>query len=133
MLFRSASLPRNEQSYYPQAQQFAITVDREELIARIDRRVEQMWSSGFVAEVETLLARGLRDGKTARAAIGYAQILAALDGQISMESAKEETILSTRQYARRQGTWFRRDPRITWLSGSRDQLLERVLSSSGNS
>ena len=129
----AASLPRNDQSYYPQAQQFAIAVEREELNARIDRRVEQMWSSGFVCEVENLLSRGVRDGKTARAAIGYAQILAALDGQISMESAKEETILSTRQYARRQGTWFRRDPRITWLSGARDQLLESVLSSSGNS
>ena len=81
----AASLPRNDQSYYPQAQQFAIAVEREELNARIDRRVEQMWSSGFVSEVENLLSRGVRDGKTARAAIGYAQILAALDGQISME------------------------------------------------
>lgn len=129
----AASLPRDEESYYPKAIQFAISVDRELLNKRIEQRVLHMWDSGFVAEVERLAERGLREGRTARAAIGYAQVLAALDGHISMESALEETIISTRQYARRQRTWFGRDPRITWLEGEPAVLLEKLLASSGNS
>lgn len=123
----AASLPRDEQSYYPQAEQFAITVDRQALHRRIELRVEQMWERGFVDEVAQLAQHGLREGRTARAAIGYAQVLAALDGQISMAQAKEETITSTRQYARRQGTWFSKDARITWLEGSRAELLEKCI------
>lgn len=129
----AASLPRDEKSYYPDAQQFAIQVEREVLHERIAERVAQMWRAGFVAEVEGLAAQGLRDGRTARAAIGYAQVLAALEGQMSIESAMEETVISTRQYARRQGTWFTRDSRITWLTGDRRALLESLLASSGNS
>ena len=129
----AASLPRDEKSYYPQAQQFAIRVDRDVLHERIADRVAQMWRDGFVAEVEALIAEGLREGRTARAAIGYSQVLAALEGQISLENALEETIVSTRQYARRQGTWFTREPRISWLTGDRGALLESLLASSGNS
>lgn len=128
----AASLPRDERSYYPQAKQFAIRVEREVLNARISERVAQMWRDGFVFEVERLVVQGLRDGRTARAAIGYAQVLAALEGQISTEHALEETVTSTRQYARRQGTWFTREPRITWLEGPREELLERILVSAGN-
>ena len=129
----AASLPRDERSYYPQAKQFAIKADRKLLHSRIEERVKQMWAQGFVAEVEELASVGLREGRTARAAIGYAQVLSALDGQITMASAEEETVISTRQYARRQETWFSRDPRITWLEGAPATLLERVLASSGNS
>jgi len=92
-----------------------------------------MWSDGFVDEVRALAERGLQEGRTARAAIGYAQVLAALEGQMELSAAMEETAVSTRQYARRQATWFLRDPRITWFMGSRAELLERVLASSGNS
>ena len=129
----AASLPRDEKSYYPHAHQFAINVEREVLNQRISERVAQMWREGFVSEVEALLLQGLREGRTARAAIGYAQVLAALEGQLSAEFAMEETVTSTRQYARRQGTWFAREPRITWLTGPRERLLERILESSGNS
>lgn len=129
----AASLPRDEKSYYPHAHQFAIRVEREVLNQRISERVAQMWREGFVSEVEALLLQGLREGRTARAAIGYAQVLAALEGQLSAELAMEETVTSTRQYARRQGTWFAREPRITWLTGPRERLLERILESSGNS
>ena len=129
----AASLPREDESYYPNAQQFAIRISREFLNQRIEERVEKMWAEGFVAEVEHLGTKGLREGRTARAAIGYAQILAALDGQMSFEEAKLETLVSTRQYARRQGTWFTREARITWLEGETGELLERVLASSGNS
>ena len=129
----AAALPRDERSYYPQAKQFAIKVDRKLLHSRIEERVKQMWAQGFVAEVAELASVGLREGRTARAAIGYAQVLSALDGQITMASAEEETVISTRQYARRQETWFSRDPRITWLEGAPATLLERILASSGNS
>jgi len=129
----AASLPRDERSYYPQAQQFAIRVEREVLNERISERVAQMWRAGFLSEVERLVAQGLRDGRTARAAIGYAQMLAALEGQLSIDLAMEETVTSTRQYARRQATWFGRENRISWLEGSPAKLLESILVSSGNS
>ena len=129
----AASLPRDERSYYPQAQQFAIRVEREVLNERISERVAQMWRAGFLSEVERLVAQGLRDGRTARAAIGYAQVLAALEGQLSIDQAMEETVTSTRQYARRQATWFGRENRISWLEGSPAKLLESILVSSGNS
>ena len=129
----AASLPRDERSYYPQAQQFAIRVEREVLNERISERVAQMWRDGFLPEVEKLVAQGLRDGRTARAAIGYAQVLAALEGQISIDLAMDETVTSTRQYARRQATWFGRENRISWLEGSPTKLLESILNSSGNS
>lgn len=127
----AASLPRDERTYYPNAQQFAIRVDREVLNERIHSRVHQMWEQGFISEVETLAEGGLRDGRTARAAIGYAQVLAALEGQISMESALEETIISTRQYARRQGTWFARESKITWLEGAPDLYPAQILALTG--
>ena len=127
----AASLPRDERTYYPNAQQFAIRVGREVLNERIHSRVHQMWEHGFISEVETLAEGGLRDGRTARAAIGYAQVLAALEGQISMESALEETIISTRQYARRQGTWFARESKITWLEGAPDVYPAQILALTG--
>ncbi len=129
----AASLPRDERSYYPQAHQFSIRVEREVLNDRISERVAQMWRDGFLSEVERLVAQGLRDGRTARAAIGYAQVLAALEGQLSIDQAMEETVTSTRQYARRQATWFGRENRISWLEGSPAKLLESILVSSGNS
>jgi len=122
-----ASLPRDEGSYYPQALHFAIRVERELLNQRIHARVHRMWEQGFLSEVEELETLGLREGRTARAAIGYAQVLAARDGQISMENALEETIVSTRQYARRQATWFTRESRITWLEGSPDLYPAQIL------
>ena len=129
----AASLPRDERSYYPQAKQFAIKVEREVLNERIETRVHQMWEQGFIEEVNTLISQGLRQGRTARAAIGYAQVLAALEGQMTMASALEETIISTRQYARRQGTWFARENRITWLEGQSDDWVQQILALTGSS
>jgi tRNA dimethylallyltransferase len=68
-----------------------------------------------VGEVEALIPKGIRDSKTARAAIGYAQALAQLSGEMSQAQAIEQTILLTQRYARRQMSWFRRDSRIHWL------------------
>jgi len=122
----TANLPRGESSRYPMAMQFGLTLNREKLREIIDERVENMWRAGFVEEVRTLIDKGLRNGKTARAAIGYAQIIRFLDGEISEAEAQEDTKRATRQYARRQETWFSRDSRIKWLS--KEGKLEQILS-----
>jgi tRNA dimethylallyltransferase len=75
-----------------------------------------MWRSGLVAEVAELAERGLRDGLTASRALGYRQVLAFLDGQLSEEEAFEQTVRGTRRFARRQDSWFRKDPRISWVA-----------------
>ena len=74
-----------------------------------------MVDRGLLAEVERLDAAGLRRGRTAPRALGYAQFLKVLDGEADVAQAAEETIVATRQFARRQLTWFRADPRIAWL------------------
>jgi tRNA dimethylallyltransferase len=88
--------------------------ERSELDERITTRISQMWDQGFVEEVHTLLGAGLREGVTARKALGYAQILAALDGEFTLEQAPERTMIATRQFARRQDSWFGRDTSIIW-------------------
>lgn len=100
--------------------QFGLEVPRDLLDARIEQRVEKMWADGLVAEVEGLVARGLRDGRTASRALGYRQVLAFLDGQLTEDEAKQATITGTRRFARKQLGWFRRDPRITWLPAGPD-------------
>jgi tRNA dimethylallyltransferase len=92
--------------------------DRSELDARIEKRVEIMWEQGFVDEVVQLEKVGLRDGVTARKALGYAQILDYLAGELTLAQAKEQTIFATRRYARRQDSWFNRDSKIHWLDAS---------------
>ena len=124
----TANLPRQGSSRYPDAKQFGLVMDREKLSDLISNRVERMWEKGFVAEVRELLAKGLREGKTARAALGYSQIIRFLDGEISEIEAQEDTKRATRQYSRRQETWFSRDNRITWLKGSTEERLEKILS-----
>lgn len=126
----TANLPKAGHSRYPKARQFGLVMDRENLRERIDARVELMWKAGFVDEVRSLIPQGIKNGKTAQAALGYSHILAFLDGKISESEAKEETKRATRQYARRQETWFSRDERITWLKPREDRTLaEQVLSS----
>lgn len=124
----TANLPREASTRYPAAKQFGLVMDRENLDERISKRVEGMWKSGFVDEVKGLVEIGLREGKTAKAALGYSQILQFLDGEISEATAKDETKRATRQYARRQETWFSRDGRITWLKGDLSDRLEKITS-----
>lgn len=85
-----------------------VRVPRDVLVARLDERVAQMWRDGLLAEVETLRGQGLDEGTTARRAIGYAQALAQLDGEMSEAEAIVETQALTRRYARRQVSWFSR-------------------------
>jgi tRNA dimethylallyltransferase len=91
-------------------------VDRADLDARIAVRVDRMWAAGFVDEVRELDRAGLSEGRTASRALGYAQVLGWLRGEFgSEEAAQAATLTATRRFARRQRSWFRRDPRISWL------------------
>jgi tRNA dimethylallyltransferase len=126
----TANLPRVGSTKYPQARQFGLVMERETLQERIDRRVERMWEEGLVREVRDLMAEGLLEGRTAQAALGYAQVIKFAQGLMTEEEAKEETKRATRQYARRQETWFSRDERITWIKKAPvAELVERVISS----
>ena len=118
----TANLPRENSTKYPDALQFGLTMDRELLDLRVDKRVEMMFEKGLVAEVQGLIEDGLLAGKTARAALGYAQVISMLAGDISLEQAISDTKLATRQYIRRQETWFRRDQRISWLDSDSNRL-----------
>src|SRR5690606_14200771 len=85
-------------------------VERAELVARLDRRVERMWSLGIVEEARRLRAAGIERGTTAQQAIGYRQALDQLDGTLTEAEAIEQTQALTRRYARRQVSWFQRYP-----------------------
>ena len=122
----TATLP--EPTYRdPDTVQIGVDIDRATLDARIARRVEAMWAAGLVEEVRRLAADGLREGLTASRAIGYRQVLAFLDGELSEEQAREQTISGTRRFARRQDSWFRKDPRITWVSYDDPDRVQRAL------
>ena len=120
----SSFMPRRE--YYQPAVQVGLSVDREVLRERLAVRVHRMVESGLLEEVRMLDARGLRQGKTASRALGYSQFLRVIDGTSTVEQAAEETIVATRQFARRQLTWFRADPRITWLDWQDPELTGKA-------
>lgn len=124
----TANLPREESSRYPFAQQFGLVMDRDTLSERISTRVDRMWEQGLVEEAQGLLQAGIMQGTTAQRALGYAQVIAQIEGKVSQEEAQEETKRATRQYARRQETWFSRDDRITWISPAQN-ALQRILES----
>jgi tRNA dimethylallyltransferase len=118
----TANLPREDSSRYPDAMQFGLVMEREHLRERIDLRVDRMWEKGFVSEVDQLISEGILEGSTAQRAIGYSSLIAMRAGTMSEEEAKEETKRATRQYARRQETWFSRDARITWVAPHQPRL-----------
>ncbi|WP_142062632.1 tRNA (adenosine(37)-N6)-dimethylallyltransferase MiaA [Pseudarthrobacter sp. B4EP4b] len=125
----SSFMPQRE--YFQPAVQIGLSVDREQLRERLALRVHRMVDNGLLAEVERLEAQGLRRGKTAPRALGYAQFLQVLDGAATVPEAAEETIVATRQFARRQLTWFRADPRINWLDWQDPALTSRAASFCG--
>jgi tRNA dimethylallyltransferase len=120
----SATLPGYEAGR--PAAQIGIALPRPELDARIDARVDRMWEFGFADEVRALEARGLRAGKTASRALGYQQLLRYTSGEWTLDEARQETARATRRFARRQESWFRRDPRVTWVPAGSD-VLARAL------
>jgi len=97
------------------AVQIGLALPRPELDQRIAARVDRMWQAGLEAEVRSLVEMGLREGRTASRALGYQQLLRYLDGEWTLDQARLETIKATRRFARRQESWFRRDPRVRWL------------------
>lgn len=105
--------------------------ERSELVARLDARVLEMWRSGLLDEVETLIDQGLDEGATARRAIGYAQARAQLAGELTEAEAIIDTQASTRRYARRQVSWFRRYQEINWLETSSPDLAEEAVTAAG--
>ena len=121
----AASLPPHV-GYYDDLRLIGLDVPRQKLDERIAARVESMWRAGFVDEVRRLEATGLRRGRTASRALGYAQVLRHLAGEWTEEEAREQTIRATRRFARRQDSWFRKDPRIVWLPYEAPDLVERV-------
>jgi tRNA dimethylallyltransferase len=120
-----AGLP--DGAYAVPAVQVGLHVPREILDERIAVRVDRMWRTGFVDEVRVLQYRGLRDSRTAGRALGYAQILRMLAGEITEHEAKAQTVAATRRFARRQESWFQRDPRVIWVPFDAPDLTERVV------
>jgi tRNA dimethylallyltransferase len=122
----SATLPRRE--YVQPTVAIGLRVPRHVLDERIAARVAGMWRAGFLDEVRTLDRQGLRHGRTASRALGYAQALAELDGELSQAQAQEQTAALTRRFARRQESWFGPDERISWLDPRDAEAWARALS-----
>jgi tRNA dimethylallyltransferase len=125
----SATLPQYESVY--DAVHVGVELPRPELDQRISGRVTRMWELGLVSEVRQLAAAGLREGRTASRALGYAQVLRFLDGELSQDEAAAQTVQATRRFVRRQESWFRRDPRIRWVPGTGPGVLAQVLDALG--
>ena len=101
-----------------------LTREREDLYARIDGRVEEMFRQGLVEEVKKLIGQGLLENKTARQALGVKEIAGYLRGEYSLAEARQRLQRSTRQFAKRQLTWFRKDDRVIWFFVDRDEPAE---------
>ena len=121
----AATLPRPAY-VYDDVTVIGIDVPREVLASRIEQRVDRMWRDGLVGEVRGLERDGLREGRTASRALGYAQVLAYLADECTEEEARDATVRRTRQFARRQDAWFRKDERITWLRYDGVDLIDRA-------
>jgi len=126
----AAALPEKVDSWQP-VLEFGLRMERETLLPRLEQRVKEMWEKGLVQEVESLIPNGLRDSKTASVAIGYAQALGFIDGELTRDEAIASTVQLTQRYARRQVSWFKRDDRINWLEALDPnvvgQAFEKVL------
>ncbi|ODA89724.1 tRNA dimethylallyltransferase [Leifsonia xyli subsp. xyli] len=122
----SGALPEEPKPWVP-VRVLGLAAPREELVQRLDARVERMWAEGLLAEVEGLIPLGIERSVTARRAIGYAQALAELTGELTRSQAQAQTQRLTRRYARRQLSWFKRYPGIHWLDYDDPQLVAAAL------
>jgi tRNA dimethylallyltransferase len=123
----AAALPEVPEEWQSSVQ-IGLLAERSVLVPRLHKRAERMWQQGLLAEVEALIPMGVRDGKTSSRAIGYAQALAQIDGELAQAEAIEQTALLTSRYARRQMSWFRRDSRVNWLDFDREDLVDAAIS-----
>jgi tRNA dimethylallyltransferase len=121
----AAALPEKVDSWQPVVE-FGLRIDRETLLPRLEERVHEMWNRGLLDEVEALIPNGLRGSKTASVAIGYAQALGFIDGELTREEAIASTVQLTQRYARRQVSWFKRDDRINWLEALDPDLADQA-------
>jgi tRNA dimethylallyltransferase len=104
-----------------------VRIPRTVLDERIETRVRSMWDAGLVEEVRRLVGAGLREGRTADRALGYQQVLAFLDGDLTEQEALERTVVATRRFARRQGSWFDKDPRVRWVDWDDPRRVARAV------
>jgi tRNA dimethylallyltransferase len=118
-----AMLPEEPVVWHDATRIFGVAVPRDELVLRLDTRVEGMWRDGILDEVRALRDEGLERGVTARRAIGYAQALAQLSGEMTEAEAIAETQALTRRYARRQVSWFRRYDALRWVESGVDAAV----------
>lgn len=121
-----ASQPDKTAAYRWNTTVFGLRADPAWYAERIALRTATMFVSGLVDEVRNLIDEGLVADSTAGRAIGYSQVLALLAGELTEEEAEEQTLIATRQYARRQRSWFRRDKRITWLDAVADPYTQAL-------
>jgi tRNA dimethylallyltransferase len=122
----TASLPAP--TYHdPRTVQVGVRIPRPVLDERIEARVRAMWDAGLVEEVRRLVGAGLRAGRTAHRALGYQQVLGFLDGDLTEQEALERTVVATRRFARRQGAWFDKDPRVRWVDWDDPQQVARAV------
>ena len=115
---------------------FGLAVDPDVLRMRIDDRVDGMFERGLIGEVEGLLDQGFRDGITSPQAIGYKEVVAALEGRCTIDEARAEIKAATKRYAKRQRTWFRKDKRIVWIDADDanfDDMEYEIMRQIGNS
>ena len=123
----AAKLPDLNESWQP-VLEIGLNGERSHLVERLAKRAALMWQQGLLEEVQSLIPMGIREGKTSAHAIGYAQALAELEGKLTRQEAIDETARLTSRYARRQMSWFRRDPRINWFDYQDDSRMTGILS-----
>ena len=121
----AAQIPEDIQDWQP-VLEIGINGPREDLRQRLEQRVGRMWQQGLVGEAKALEGQGIRNGKTSSRAIGYAQALAQIDGEMTEAEAIADTVRLTQKYARRQMSWFRRDKRIVWLDYQDPSILQKA-------
>ena len=122
----AAALPDVPDDWQP-VLEIGINGDRDDLRGRLEARVHKMWDQGLVDEVRALEPQGIREGKTSSVAIGYAQALKQIDGEMTESEAIADTVRLTQKYARRQMSWFRRDKRIQWLDYQDPEATAKAL------
>jgi len=115
-----------EPAHQPPSRAFGVTRSLSDLHARIDARVEEMFRRGLVAETETLLKRVLAENKTAMQALGYRQVVEYLRGERDLPETIELVKLRTRQFAKRQMAWFRRQMQLKWIQIAKHESLSEI-------
>ena len=123
--FRASQPPKDAPPRW-NAHLLGLETQSEWLNPRIELRTRMMFEQGLVEEVKQLLEAGLVRDSTAGRAIGYAQVLQAMDGELEWDEAVEKTIMGTRRYVRRQRSWLHRDKRISWLDAAQPTLPQAL-------